>query len=155
MLEPCLLQPCFHVAGLCRGPCSSSLRRSNVNGWSPDPMSAGAGRATILFTLLDLCVCHPCAGAMLIFSASFKLLRMIPEGNPYKARYNTRRIQYMAVQCRGGVPVQFSVFQSSLHRSNVDGWSPKGGNPTSACLVDMHIYIYIYIYTYIHICIHI
>ena len=32
-------------------------------------------------TLLE-CACHPCAGAMLIFSASFQVLRMIPEGNP-------------------------------------------------------------------------
>ena len=27
--------------------------------------------------------CHPCAGAMLIFSVSFQFQRMIPEGNPY------------------------------------------------------------------------
>ena len=29
--------------------------------------------------------CHPCAGAMLIFSVSFQFYRMIPEGNPQKA----------------------------------------------------------------------
>ena len=28
------------------------------------------------------CACHPCAGAMLIFSASFQFQWMIPEGNP-------------------------------------------------------------------------
>ena len=30
----------------------------------------------------SICACHPCAGAMLIFSASFQCKRMIPEGNP-------------------------------------------------------------------------
>ena len=31
---------------------------------------------------VSMCACHPCAGAMLIFSASFQFSRMIPEGNP-------------------------------------------------------------------------
>ena len=30
----------------------------------------------------SICACHPCAGAMLIFSVSFQFQRMIPEGNP-------------------------------------------------------------------------
>ena len=30
----------------------------------------------------SICACHPCAGAMLISSASFQFYRMIPEGNP-------------------------------------------------------------------------
>ena len=30
----------------------------------------------------SICVCHPCAGAMLTFSVSFQLYWMIPEGNP-------------------------------------------------------------------------
>ena len=30
----------------------------------------------------SICACHPCAGAMLIFSISFQFYRMIPEGNP-------------------------------------------------------------------------
>lgn len=30
----------------------------------------------------SICACHPCAGAMLIFSVSFQFYRMIPEGNP-------------------------------------------------------------------------
>ena len=29
-----------------------------------------------------ICACHPCTGAMLIFSASFQFYRMFPEGNP-------------------------------------------------------------------------
>ena len=29
-----------------------------------------------------LCACHPCAGAMPIFSVSFQFQRMITEGNP-------------------------------------------------------------------------
>ena len=31
---------------------------------------------------VSICVCHPCAGAMLIFSVSFQFYRMIPGGNP-------------------------------------------------------------------------
>ena len=34
----------------------------------------------IIICIIDLS-CHPCAGAMLIFSASFQFERMIPEGN--------------------------------------------------------------------------
>ena len=30
----------------------------------------------------SICACHPCAGAMLIFSVSFQFYRMIPGGNP-------------------------------------------------------------------------
>ena len=30
----------------------------------------------------SICACHPCAGAVLIFSASFQFERMIPTGNP-------------------------------------------------------------------------
>ena len=30
----------------------------------------------------SMCACHPCAGAMLIFSVSLQFERMIPEGNP-------------------------------------------------------------------------
>ena len=45
---------------------------------------AGAGGAGALGRDLrfSICACHPCAGAMLIFSASFPFQRMIPEGNP-------------------------------------------------------------------------
>ena len=35
----------------------------------------------------SICACHPCAGAMLIFSVSFQCQRMIPEGNPKDAAY--------------------------------------------------------------------
>ena len=34
------------------------------------------------FVHFSICACHPCAGAMLIFSVSFQFYRMIPEGNP-------------------------------------------------------------------------
>ena len=30
----------------------------------------------------SICACHPCTGAILIFSVSFQFYRMIPEGNP-------------------------------------------------------------------------
>ena len=32
----------------------------------------------------SICACHPCAGATLIFSESFRFQRMIPEGNPQR-----------------------------------------------------------------------
>ena len=32
-------------------------------------------------------VCHPCEGAMPIFSASLRFRRMIPEGNPLRDRW--------------------------------------------------------------------
>ena len=35
-----------------------------------------------------ICACHPCAGAMLIFSASFQFYRMFPEGNPHRLAEN-------------------------------------------------------------------
>ena len=41
-----------------------------------------------LCTLLDVCACHPCAGAMLFFSASFQFERMIPEGNPSQSFFS-------------------------------------------------------------------
>ena len=31
----------------------------------------------------SICACHPCAGAMLIFSVSFQFYRMSPKGQPY------------------------------------------------------------------------
>ena len=37
----------------------------------------------------SICACHPCAGAMLIFSVSFQFYRMIPEGNPSSCMYNS------------------------------------------------------------------
>ena len=36
----------------------------------------------INMVFFSICACHPCAGAMLIVSASFQFYRMIPEGNP-------------------------------------------------------------------------
>ena len=60
---------------------------------SPVPEASGARGSTDL-RRYPSCACkalfhtprcvktHPCAGAMLIFSASFQSSRMIPEGNP-------------------------------------------------------------------------
>ena len=33
----------------------------------------------------SICACHPCAGAMLIFSVSFQFLRMTPKGSKVKS----------------------------------------------------------------------
>ena len=35
-----------------------------------------------------ICACHPCAGAMLICSASFQFYRMFPEGDPRRLAEN-------------------------------------------------------------------
>ena len=83
--------------------CVSSLRRGHANLLcivpilSDDPRrESGMVRKNQNFLLLlllcedfqknlvhfSICACHPCAGAMLIFSVSFQFCRMIPEGNP-------------------------------------------------------------------------
>ena len=84
--------------------CVSSLRRGHANLLcivpilSDDPRrESGMVRKNQNFLLLllllredfqknlvhfSICACHPCAGAMLIFSVSFQFYRMIPEGNP-------------------------------------------------------------------------
>ena len=83
--------------------CVSSLRRGHANLLcivpivSDDPRrQSGIVRKNQNFLLLlllredfqknlvhfSICACHPCAGAMLIFSVSFQFYRMIPEGNP-------------------------------------------------------------------------
>jgi len=36
----------------------------------------------------SICACHPCAGAMLIFSVSFQFLRMTPKGSNLKQVQN-------------------------------------------------------------------
>ena len=37
----------------------------------------------------SICACHPCAGAMPIFSVLFQFYRMIPEGNPQRVKVQT------------------------------------------------------------------
>ena len=61
----------------------------------PPPLSPVAGQppspwSPRLFSVVSkncvhfsICACHPCAGAMLIFSESFQFYRMILERNPY------------------------------------------------------------------------
>ena len=39
--------------------------------------------------LFSICACHPCAGAMLIFSVSFQFYRMISEENPINLVFRT------------------------------------------------------------------
>ena len=86
--------------------CVSSLRRGHANLFcivpilSDDPQreSTGQGVKKVLtlhpsiqtcshsraknLLLFSICACHPCAGAMLIFSVLFQFYRMIPKGNP-------------------------------------------------------------------------
>ena len=91
---------------LCVCVCVSSLRRGHANLLcivpilSNDPRreSTGQGVKKVLtlhpsiqtcshsraknLLLFSICACHPCAGAMLIFSVSFQFYRMISKGNP-------------------------------------------------------------------------
>ena len=46
----------------------------------------------------SMCACHPCAGAMLTLSVSFKSKRMIPEGNPcFTCNYRYCAIVYVCM----------------------------------------------------------
>ena len=48
-----------------------------------DPKLQGYIYASLKYLRFSICACHACAGAMLIFSASFQFYRMIPEGKLY------------------------------------------------------------------------
>ena len=50
----------------------------------------GGGVQKVSCLRFSMCACHPCAGAMLIFSASFQFQRMVPEGNPGGGRPEIR-----------------------------------------------------------------
>ena len=68
-----------------------------------------------------ICARHPCAGAMLIFSAAFQCQWMIPEGNPPKGIHETPAYIYIYIY------IYIYVY---------------------TCI---YIYIYIYIHTYIYL----
>ena len=53
----------------------------------------------------SICACHPCAGAMLIFSVSFQFYRMILERNPlYKwPQFARKQLSVVLVVCARGV----------------------------------------------------
>ena len=76
-----------------------------------------------LIVHFPMCACHPCAGAMLIFSESFQLLRMIPEGNPQ-----------LSIICIIIINIIIIIIIIIISSSS-----------------SMCVYIYIYIYTYIYI----
>ena len=46
-------------------------------------MSKAIVKSAKKFVHFSICACHPCAGAMLIFSVSFQFYRIFPEGNPW------------------------------------------------------------------------
>ena len=65
---------------------------------------------------LSICACHPCAGAMLIFSVSFQFYRMIPEGNPIPCLVMLR-CGYTHL-CIGCTPPQLSLSRSVIRPYN-------------------------------------
>ena len=72
------------------------------------PISGERELLTVLVALLhgknllhfSICACHPCAGAMLIFSVSFQFYRMIAEANP-KHCYHHSHIEHRHVATAG------------------------------------------------------
>ena len=116
------------------------------------------------------CACHPCAGAVLIFSASLQFWRMIPEGNPPRAREAHRSAppDCLTVFVLGGhglhpniyiyISLSLYIYFLSLSLSiyiYIHTYVYMYANTY------MYVYIYIYtfththIYTYIYICLYI
>ena len=79
----------------------------------------------------SICACHPCAVAVLIFSASLQFSRMIPEGKPPRKTFRTSmdlNLYWLELYLHNFVSnMLFVVFLSIL--------------------LFTYIYIYIYIYT--------
>ena len=66
-----------------RGKGETWLRWGKTRGRPPHPYIHRFSHAWAKNLLhFSICACHPCAGAMLIFSVSLQFYRMIPEGNP-------------------------------------------------------------------------
>ena len=62
---------------------SSRRGRSFLAGAGPaQPPSGRLGPSQKNCLHFSICACHPCAGAMRVFSVSFEFKRMILEGNP-------------------------------------------------------------------------
>jgi hypothetical protein len=62
---------------------SALLPEAQENKWQTNCVAIGDSDSQKQQNLhFSICACHPCAGAMLIFSVSFEFKRMIPEGNP-------------------------------------------------------------------------
>ena len=66
-----------------------------------------------------ICACHPCAGAMLLFSASIQFYRMFPEGNPHRLAENevTTLLGILQSYPRQSVP-RFFHCNHLCHRSH-------------------------------------
>ena len=74
----------------------------------------------------SICACHPCAGAMLIFSVSFQFKRMIPEGNPWiifgnmckshsEVRSTFHQIAFVSMACGNAI-----VRYCTIHAENFE-----------------------------------
>ena len=71
----------------------------------------------------SICACHPCAGAMLIFSVSFQFYRMIPEGNPIaRHQRDTKNLVHFSIcACHQNSPLLKSASKGSSARQASEG----------------------------------
>ena len=76
-----------------------------------------------------MCACHPCAGAMLIFSVSFQFFQMPPEGGPTRIRH-ARSAEWEHYQScvNGSDPLSK---KSSRSGNRTPGASVTGSNVTN------------------------
>ena len=97
----------------------------------------------------SICACHPCAGAMLIFSVIVPISKDDP-----RRESKLREVLpcYLALARIKALPMQV-MLRIVCDRSKSPGAKPERGSGR-ACGALIHIYIYIYIYTCICIDIH-
>ena len=97
----------------------------------------------------SICACHPCAGAMLIFSVSFQVQRMIPEGNPIFVHYDCLRDVTWSSLPTSMSSRSASEVASSLY---IYIYIYICIYPYAYTYIYIYVYIYTYIYIYIYIC---
>ena len=90
-----------------------------------------------------ICACHPCAGAMLIFSVSFQFYRMFPEGNPRSPLPPICFLPHSSHPTNAGC-LQVganSFFKSTRSRIAARHMRPPGGEPGAqaweACMLPL------------------
>ena len=74
----CHLMPC-RLRHECKAVCGHAEEQKGATMVTPAMMLQLIGKNVIHFSI---CACHPCAGAMLIFSVSFQFSRMTSEEDP-------------------------------------------------------------------------
>ena len=86
-------------------------------------------QAKVKSDTFSICACHPCAGAMLIFSVSFQFFQMPPEGGPTRIRH-ARSAEWEHYQScvNGSDPLSK---KSSRSGNRTPGASVTGSNVTN------------------------